>query len=48
MLSDNEWISLSIPKGNSQSFNNDKFSKPKQKGHFTDEFLTNKNEDKIS
>lgn len=39
MLSKNGWTSLSIPKGNSQAFNNDKFSKPKQRGHFTDEFL---------
>lgn len=38
MLSEN-WNSLSIPKGNSKAFNNDKFSKPKQKGHYTDEFL---------
>lgn len=48
MLASNGWNSLSIPKGNSQAFNNDKFSKPKQRGHFTDEFLTNKSEDKIS
>jgi uncharacterized damage-inducible protein DinB len=33
------WTSLSIPKGNSKQFNADKFSKPKQKAHFTDEFL---------
>jgi hypothetical protein len=39
MLASNGWNSLSIPKGNSQEFNNDKFSKPKQRGHFTDEFL---------
>jgi len=35
----NKWASLSIPKGNSKSFNDDKFSKPKQKAHCTDEFL---------
>lgn len=35
----NKWTSLSIPKGNSKSFNDDKFSKPKHKAHFTDEFL---------
>jgi hypothetical protein len=35
----NKWASLSIPKGNSKSFNDDKFSKPKHKAHFTDEFL---------
>jgi hypothetical protein len=42
MLSENAWASLSIPKGNSQSYNNEKFSKPKQRGHFTDEFLDKK------
>jgi len=44
MLSENGWISLSIPKGNSKAFNKDKFSKPKQRGHFTDEFLNDKKE----
>lgn len=43
MLADS-WTSLSIPKGNSQSYNADKFSKPKQKEHFTDEFLSDKKE----
>ena len=33
------WQSLSIPKGNSEQFNADKFSKPKAKGHFTDDVL---------
>lgn len=33
------WNSLSIPKGNSQQYNAGKFSKPKEKAHFTDEFL---------
>jgi len=36
MIRDVEWTSLSIPKGNSKAFNDDKFSKPKQRGHFTD------------
>ncbi len=36
------WESLSIPKGQSQTFNSDKFSKPKSKTHFTDEFLNPK------
>lgn len=36
MLSQNTWHSLSIPKGNSQAFNQEKFSKPKEIGHFTD------------
>lgn len=39
MLSGNTWNSLSIPKGNSQEYNSQKFAQPKQKGHFTDEFL---------
>lgn len=34
-----KWNSLSIPKGNSKQFNEDKFSKPIHKAHFTDEFL---------
>ncbi|WP_343636370.1 DUF1572 domain-containing protein [Fluviicola sp.] len=33
------WESLSIPKGKSTDFNAEKFSKPKERGHFTDEFL---------
>lgn len=41
MARDAQWTSLSIPKGNSQTYNEDKFAKPKQKQHFTDEFLAN-------
>ena len=33
------WKSLSIPKGNSSVYNAEKFAKPKQQQHFTDEFL---------
>jgi hypothetical protein len=44
MACENGWISLSIPRGNSKAFNADKFSHPKQKGHFTDEFLNGKKE----
>jgi hypothetical protein len=40
MVCDNKWASLSIPKGNSASYNADKFSQPKQKTHFTDEYLS--------
>lgn len=40
----NEWKSLSIPKGQSKTFNQEKFSQPKHKEHFTDEFLS-KNKD---
>ena len=36
------WTSLSIPRGNSQTYNADKFAQPKQKAHFTDEFLKDK------
>lgn len=32
-----EWKSLSIPKGNSSDYNADKFAKPKQTKHFTDD-----------
>jgi len=39
MARDAHWVSLSIPKGNSKSYNEDKFAKPKQKQHFTDELL---------
>ena len=42
MLRNNKWISLSIPKGNSNEYNADKFSKPKHKQHFTDEYLNKK------
>jgi len=44
MLAENNWHSLSIPKGNSETFNKEKFAQPKQKAHFTDEFLGNKKE----
>lgn len=37
-----KWDSLSIPKGNSNQFNADKFSKPKERTHFTDEFIQHK------
>jgi hypothetical protein len=39
MFAANGWTSLSIPKGNSQSYNAEKFAQPKAKKHFTDEFL---------
>lgn len=34
-----QWTSLSIPKGQSKSYNAEKFSNPKERGHFTDELL---------
>ena len=39
MLADQGWTSLSIPKGNSQQYNVGKFAQPKERSHFTDEFL---------
>jgi hypothetical protein len=42
MVAGSNWKSLSIPKGNSQSFNAEKFSKPKSTGHFTDDLLKDK------
>lgn len=42
MLCNNKWTSLSIPKGNSKEYNKEKFLKPKQKQHFTDEYLEDK------
>jgi len=42
MLAANGWKSLSIPKGNSSIYNQEKFSKAKERGHFTDEFLGKK------
>ncbi|WP_413669226.1 DUF1572 family protein [Mucilaginibacter sp. Mucisp86] len=37
MLCNENWHSLSIPKGQSESYNADKFAKEKRKAHFTDE-----------
>ena len=42
MVSQSNWVSLSIPKGNSQTYNDEKFSNPKEQQHFTDEFLNKK------
>jgi len=39
MIQGEKWQSLSIPKGESVDYNKDKFSRPKQKEHFTREFL---------
>ncbi|MFT7351883.1 MAG: hypothetical protein ACI9XR_001645 [Flavobacterium sp.] len=39
LLCNKNWNSLSIPKGNSLTYNLEKFSKPKIKQHFTDEYL---------
>ena len=42
MLLNDRWVSLSVPKGKSKEYNADKFSKPKHKEHFTDEYLNKK------
>lgn len=42
MITNNPWTSLSIPKGNSTLYNEEKFSKMKEKTHFTDEYLGKK------
>jgi Protein of unknown function (DUF1572) len=39
MAADADWTSLSIPKGNSSEYNAEKFTQPKEKRHFTDEYL---------
>ncbi len=39
MQRNENWNSLSIAKGNSTKYNAEKFLNPKQKQHFTDEFL---------
>ncbi|HEX2609154.1 MAG TPA: DUF1572 domain-containing protein [Flavisolibacter sp.] len=39
MVSGAEWQSLSIPKGNSQAYNQEKFAGGKRREHFTDELL---------
>ncbi|HLP53366.1 MAG TPA: DUF1572 domain-containing protein [Chitinophagales bacterium] len=45
-MTSEKWDSLSIPKGKSNTYNTEKFSKPKERGHFTDEFLNKKNDTK--
>lgn len=44
LMCNENWQSLSIPKGNSIAYNSDKFAQPKQKQHFTDEYLNKKPE----
>ena len=39
MLLDENWQTLSIGRGKSSTYNAEKFSQEKQKGHFTDEYL---------
>lgn len=42
MILNEKWQSLSIPRGNSNAFNAEKFSKEKNRAHFTDEILKDK------
>lgn len=42
MCCDTNWSSLSIPRGDSQAFNADKFKQEKRRAHFTDDFLEQK------
>lgn len=44
MACENNWKSLSIPKGKSSEFNTEKFSKPKRKEHFTGENVKKRTE----
>jgi hypothetical protein len=44
MCAANGWTSLSIPAGASAAYNKEKFVKPKENEHFTDEYLNNKGE----
>lgn len=37
IIQNENWNSLSIPKGESKEYNKEKFSKPKRKEHFTDD-----------
>jgi hypothetical protein len=40
-----DWQSLSIPKGQSQSYNTAEFKKEKRRGHFSDQFLNKREEE---
>lgn len=42
MILNEQWASLSIPRGKSNSYNQEKFSKEKHRENFTDEFLNKK------
>jgi hypothetical protein len=39
MICNDNWNSLSIPKGNSQKYNEEKFAKEKHTEHFTNEYI---------
>jgi hypothetical protein len=42
LLCKKSWTSLSIPKGNSNEYNDIKFAEAKHKQHFTDEYIVDK------
>lgn len=44
MQQGSNWESLSIPKGESSTYNKEKFSQEKKKTHFTDEYLGKKDD----
>jgi hypothetical protein len=44
MVLNEKWSSLSIPRGNSKAYNDERFAQPKKVGHFTDEYIKNKKE----
>jgi len=44
LIKNEEWQSLSIPKGDSKVYNAAKFAQPKRREHFTKEFLEEKEE----
>ena len=39
MIQDDQWVSLSIPKGGSKAYNANRFAQPKHKAHYTDNLL---------
>lgn len=43
MIQNEKWQSLSIPRNQSEKYNNQKFSQAKQRAHFTDELLNDTN-----
>lgn len=42
MIKGVDWVSLSIPRGDSKKYNAGKFAQPKRRAHFTEEFLDGK------
>ncbi len=42
MVADTAWVSLSIPRNASDTYNADKFAKPKERRHFTEESIGEK------